>query len=270
MNGFVEKLKKALLNRNTVTILGVIAGVIVLWVAYTITLGKAVDPQRIPVAARDIPAGTMITKEDITYVEINNDVLKKAKVITRANLLINYYVNNGTSISKGAMFYQDQVVEKSKLIERDIELAPEGYYIYRLKVDNTSTYANSIYPGDKIDLWLKATVDGSTVYEEFIKSIDVLSVKDASGQDVFATFESKTPAWLSFAIPREMFEYLKKIEYISGMQLYPVPRNRMYTVDGAETEYSNQRLKTYIDSLYRPVNPNEPTNNTGGNENTNE
>lgn len=253
MNEQIKKLKTVLLNRNTIMILGVIAGVIVLWLAYTIVLGKAVDPQRVPVAVRDITAGTIITRDDITYVEVNPEVLKKAKVITSSSALIDYYVANGTSIPAGAMFYKDQVVEKSVLIERDVELAPKGYYIYRLKVDNNVTYANSIYPGDKIDLWLKTTVEGSLVYEEFIKSIDVLSVKDASGRNVFDTAEAGTPAWISFAVPREMFEYLKRVEYISSMQLFPVPRNRLYTEEGAETEYSNTRLLDYINSLTRPV-----------------
>ena len=78
----INKLKQLLLNRNTVTILGVLAGVIALWFAYTVTLDNAVKPQRVPIAAKDIPAGTLITKDDIEYVDINKDVLKKAKVIT--------------------------------------------------------------------------------------------------------------------------------------------------------------------------------------------
>ena len=141
----MEKIKKLLLNRNTVTILGVLAGVIALWFAYSITLDKAVKPTRVPVAVKDIPAGSIITKEDFEYVDINSDVLKKASIITSSSQLINYYVNNNTSITKGSMFYTSQVVKKDELVDRDLEIIPENYKIYWLEVDNTTTYANSIY-----------------------------------------------------------------------------------------------------------------------------
>lgn len=253
MNNLVSKIKTIFLNRNTVTILGVLAGVIVLWVAYSITLNKAVNPVRVPVANKDIPAGTQITKEDIDYVEINSDALKKASVITYSSQLIGYYVTNGTSVTKGAMFYKSQVVDKSELVERELEVIPEGYTLYWLKVDNTVTYANSIYPGDKIDLWLKATVDGQNVYEEFITSIEVLSVKDSNMQNVFDVGSGRNPAWLGFAVKTDMYSYLHRIESLSGMKLYPVPKNKMYTNSGAETEYANIMLKDLIDSYSRPT-----------------
>lgn len=252
MGNIIEKIKKMFLNRNSVTILGVIAGVIVLWVVYSMTLDKAVSPVKVPVANKDITAGTMITKEDIDYVEINSEVLKKATILTTSSQLIGYYVNNGTSITKGAMFYKDQVVDKSKLIERDLETIPEGQTIYQLKVDNTSTYANSIYPKDRIDLWLKGTMDGQIFYEEFITSIEVLGVKDSKGQNVFDVSDgNRTPAYLTFAVDVDMFQYLKRVELLSQLQLYPVPRNKMYTTEQAETKYANEQLKVYIDSLSR-------------------
>lgn len=119
MSNFFEKIRKIFLNKNTVTILAVVAGVIVLWVVYSITLDKAVKPQRVPVATKDLTAGTIITKDDIEYVEVNSDVLKKASVITNSSQLIGYYVTNNTSIVHGSMFYKSEVVTKDKLIERD-------------------------------------------------------------------------------------------------------------------------------------------------------
>lgn len=253
----INKIKQMLLNRNTVTILGVLAGVIALWFAYTVTLDKAVNPQRVPIAAKDIPAGTLITKDDIEYVDINKDVLKKAKIITSASQLINYYVTNNTAISKGAMFYSSQVVTKDKLIERDLELIPENYKIYWLSVDNTTTYANSIYPGDKIDLWLLTKVNDKYVYEQFISNIEVLSVKDSRGQNVFDVNSGRTPAVLAFAVPNDMFVYLSKVEFLSGMKLYPVPINKNNTDKDAKTEITNQDLQTLIDSMSITTNPDE-------------
>lgn len=257
----MEKIKKLLLNRNTVTILGVLAGVIALWFAYSITLDKAVKPTKVPVALKDIPAGSIITKDDIEYVDINRDVLKKASIITSSSQLINYYVNNNTSVTKGSMFYTSQVVKKDELIDRDLEIIPDNYKIYWLSVDNTTTYANSIYPGDKIDLWLLTKVENNYVYEPFITNIEVLSVKDSKGQNVFDVNSGRTPAVLAFAVPNDIFVYLSKVGFLSGMSLYPVPINKNNADKDATTEISNKELQTLIDSKSIITNPDNTENN---------
>ena len=257
----MEKIKNLLLNRNTVTILGVLAGVIALWFAYSITLDKAVKPTKVPVAVKDIPAGSIITKDDIEYVDINRDVLKKASIITSSSQLINYYVNNNTSVTKGSMFYTSQIVKKDELIDRDLEIIPENYKIYWLSVDNTTTYANSIYPGDKIDLWLLTKVENTYVYEPFITNIEVLSVKDSKGQNVFDVNSGRTPAVLAFAVPNDIFVYLSKVGFLSGMSLYPVPINKNNADKDATTEISNKELQTLIDSKSIITNPDNTENN---------
>lgn len=155
------------------------------------------------------------------------------------------------------MFYSSQVVTKDKLIERDLELIPENYKIYWLSVDNTTTYANSIYPGDKIDLWLLTKVNDKYVYEQFISNIEVLSVKDSRGQNVFDVNSGRTPAVLAFAVPNDMFVYLSKVEFLSGMKLYPVPINKNNTDKDAKTQITNQDLQTLIDSMSITTNPDE-------------
>lgn len=247
----VTKIKNLLLNRNTVTILGVVAGVIVLWFAYTVTLDKAVKPIKVPVAKKELTAGTIITTADIDYTEVNSDALKKGSVITSSAKLIGFYVANNTSIVQGSMFYEDQVKTKDQIVTRDIEKIPEGYRLFWLNVDNTTTYANSIYPGDKIDLWLKTKHNGSYVYEEFISNIEVLSVKDSKGLNVFDVASGRTPAVLEFAVDDEMFTYLSKIKFLSGMELYPVPINKNNSDKEANTEITNDALKQLIDSQAR-------------------
>lgn len=266
MNNFILKIKNLFLNRNSATILGVIAGVIVLWFVYSATLDSAIKPVKVPVAAKDLTAGTIITKDDIEYVEINSDALKKASVITSSANLINNYITNNTSVVKGSMFYKDQVVTKENLIDRDLETIPEGYRLYWLSVDNTTTYANSIYPGDKIDLWLKTKYEGKYVYEEFITNIEVLSVKDSKGQNVFDVSTGRTPAVLVFAVDDEMFSYLSKIKYLSGMELYPVPINKKNSDEDASVQISNEALKLLIDSQARTAVSDTTTNENNTNE----
>lgn len=248
MGSIITNIKNILLNRNMVTILAVLAGVILLWFFYNMTLENAVNPQRVPVAARTLTAKEEITEEDIEYVEVSGDILHEASIITNSNQLRGYYVKNETSITEGAMFYSEQVVKRSELKEREQEDLPEGYTLYQLAVNNNTTYANSIYPGDKIDLWLRVDNGGTIIYDEFINSIEVIAVKNASGENIFDADGSGEPAWLLFAVNFEMFEYLNLIEDISGMYIYPVPRNELYTTEGAAVDYSNDNLKRLIDS----------------------
>lgn len=255
MAGLLNSIRKIFLNRNTVTILAVIAGVIVLWFFYNMTLNNAINPIRVPVATREILATELITAEDIEYIEVNKSFLNNANnILTSSSQIINYYVNNGTSIPQGAMFYKNQVTTREEVSKTDFDNIPDGYTIYWLQVDNKSTYANSIYPGDKIDLWITGN-DPQTrtiIYDEFINSMDVLEVKDSDGLNVFDDAENRTPAWLSFAVTDEMNTYLRVLER-SNFDIIPVPRNKMYTVAGKEVSYSNDNLTKLVESLYQPV-----------------
>ena len=99
MAGLINGIRKVLMNRNTITIIAVIAGVILLWFFYNMTLENAINPVRVPVAARNILATEYITADDIEYVEVNKSFLNNAgSVITSSSQLIGYYVNKGTSI----------------------------------------------------------------------------------------------------------------------------------------------------------------------------
>ena len=95
-------------------------------------------------------------------------------------------------------------------------------------------------------MWMKANSDGMVVIGEFITSIEVLAVRDSQGQNVFDVTSGKTPAWLLFAVPTSMYRYLKVAEFISGMEIEPVPRNKQYTAESGETEISNQDLLQLI------------------------
>ena len=104
-------------------------------------------------------------------------------------------------------------------------------------------------------------VNDKYVYEQFISNIEVLSVKDSRGQNVFDVNSGRTPAVLAFAVPNDMFVYLSKVEFLSGMKLYPVPINKNNTDKDAKTQITNQDLQTLIDSMSITTNPDESNQN---------
>lgn len=248
MGGVNNTFKKFLTNKTTVTLLGVIVGLGVLIGFYIYRVNKEVNPVRIPVAKREILATEEITKDDIEYIKVSSKFLKKLEVYKTTTDLIGKYVATGTSIPKGGIFYNSQVVEKKELPNAIFDEIPEGYTIYQLAVNEKTTYANSIYPGDTIDLWLKTSEDGLLVFGEFISNIEVLAVRDRSGQNVFDVTSGRQPAWLLFAVKTDMYRYLKLAENISGMNIVPVPENNLVNPDVGSTEYSSQELIDLIDS----------------------
>ena len=248
MGSLINTFKRFFTNRTTVTILGVVAGVLVLFFFYMYRVNNAVNPREVPIATRTIAATEEITKDDIEIVEIGSSFLSNADVYTSANDLVGKYVNTGTSIPKGGLFYTSQIVEKEELPNSIFDEIPDGYTIYQLKVNNDSTYANSIYPGDRIDLWMTTTQDGLIYYGEFIRSIEVLAVRDSSGENVFDVTSGRTPAWLLFAVLTDMYRYLKVAEFISSISITPVLRNTNYNSEVGSTEITNDVLLQMIEN----------------------
>ena len=246
MGSLINTIKKFIANKNTVTILGVIAGIAVLIFFYNMRVNQAITPAKVPYATVAIGATEEITEDKIGMIEINSSYLKKVGPITSSKDLIGKYITTGTSVPAGGLFFPNQVVTKSELPNSDFDDIEDGYTIYGLAVNNHTTYGNSIYPGDKIDLYLKATDDDNKImFGKFIQSITVLNVKDSNGKSVFDTTTPRTPAELLFAVPDDMFELLSKAGFISGITIIPVPRNKNYTTEGGEVQ-TYEYLKDFI------------------------
>ena len=240
--------KKFVINRTTVTILGIVAGVAVLVGFYIYRVNNAVNPTRVPIATREILPTEEITADDIEMVSISSSFLSDANVITSTESLIGKYIATGTSIPEGGLFYSNQIVEKEDLPNAVFEEIPDGDTIYQLPVNETTTYANSIYPGDRIDLSIKSSdpTTGRVIFGEFISSIEVLAVRDSAGQNVFDVTSGREADFLLFAVPTDLYRYLKLAEWSSNMQVIPVPRNQQYTEDAGATEYDNEQLINLI------------------------
>lgn len=262
MANLVNAIKKFVGNKNTVTILGVLAGVIVLWFFYSYRVKEATSPTKIPYAKEAIYATEPILPDNVGTVEVSSKFLKTADVYRTTGEVINKYVNVGTSIPAGGIFYRAQVVEKNQLPNTIFDDIEDGYTPFSLGVNNHTTYGNSIYPGDKIDLYLKAPDEdagsGKFIYGKFIEKITVLAVRDSAGKNVFDSETPKNPAELVFAVDDNMYLLLKRASYLSGLEIVPVPRNKHYTSEGGEVQ-TLDFWKEYIASrtTYIPGEDNE-------------
>ena len=145
MGSFGTKLKRFIGNKNTVSIICVIAGLAVLFVGYNYRVKKAIDPTRIPYALNDLEPRHVITEKDIGYMDVNSTVVNKAtNLITNLNDLIGKEVTYGNTVHAGSLFYKEDVTEPKLSPDYVLNDIEDGYTAFSLSVDPLSTYGNNI------------------------------------------------------------------------------------------------------------------------------
>jgi len=249
MGNILTKIKRFLSNKNTVTIICVLAGVLVLYIGYNWRVSSATSPTRVPIAKNTLSSRHVITADDISYVEISGTVSSKMKnLIKSQNLVIGKEVAYGNTIQKNSFFFKDDVVAASSNQSNSSLLSniEDGYTAVYLDVDLHSTFGNAIYPGNYIDLWFQGKDDNNKfIHGKFIRSIKVLDVTDSDGNSVFETgSESRKPSQLLFAVPDDLKALLEKAKLVGD--LIPVPRNKTYTQNPGATEVASSYLQNYV------------------------
>lgn len=258
MNNLLASLKRMLGNKNTVTIIGVLIGIAVILIGYNYRVNNAVQPKEVPYAKVRLSGKTQITEtminKEIGFIKVSQSFIDETpNLIKSTNELIGKFVNYDTVIPEGALFYKSQIVEEKEIPDSAFSKIKDDYTIFSLSVNQHTTYGNSIMPGNYIDLYMKATDDnGLLMFGKFIESIEVLGVRDSSGNDVFIDSQAKrTPSELLFAVPDNLFLLLSKAVNLgtNNISILPVPRNADYTVHGTgATWVTSKQLQDMINS----------------------
>lgn len=255
-------LSKFLQNKNTVTVIGVVAAILVLFIGYNIRINSKTSPIAVPYAKDDIKGGIQITSDMVGVKEVPASAISDG-VLTNQGDIVDKYTRPDSIIPKGSFFYKKIVVEEEQLPANIILKYEKGQVLYNMPVDISSTYGNSIYPENYIDIYLKAVnriTDESQVTADadkimlglLVKNVKVLAVKDGSGQPVFANLdEQRTPAMIVFALPEDMYILLKKASYLRTYDstLIPVPTNESLQEKPGETKIASEDLKAWINRV---------------------
>ena len=264
MGSLATGFKKFLQNKNTVTVVGVVLAILVLYVAYTMRVKSAINPVTVPYAAEQINAATQITESMVSTIQVPPSMLT-GEVILNKGEIVDKYAAVDTVIPKGSLFYKRAVVEKEQLPTNIILEYPKGYVLYNLGVNTNTTYGNSVFPGNYIDIWLKATYKfadednisqnqkkaDQVMYGKLISNIQVLAVKDSSGQAVFQNLDEKrVPAMIVFALPEEYYVLLRKASYMRTYDttIELVPTSESLKDEPGEIELSSETLKEWINT----------------------
>lgn len=241
-------LKRFFQNKNTVTIIGIILCLFIIYFAYNQRVSSAIKPVKVPYAKVTIQPRTEITSDMIGYMEVPTSYLK-GNYISNASFIIGKYSNYNTIIPSGSLFYKDALINVSELPDSAFGNIPSGYTVFNLPVTMNSTYGNSIFPGNYINIYFKAIDDdGKILFGKLIRNIEILDVKDSSGRHVFEnTDESRVPSSLIFAVPEEIHLLLRKALYLTSVsaELIPVPNTEVLTEEDV-VEVSSEHIKEFI------------------------
>lgn len=262
MGNLSTGIKKFLQNKNTVTVLGVVAAIIILYVAYNMRVQSAINPINVPYAKEQISPGTQITSSMVGTRAVPPSMLE-GDVITSQSAVIDKYASADTVIPAGSLFYSRTVVEKEQLPGNIILSYPKGYVLYNMSVTTETTYGNSVYPGNYIDIYLKAVnkiAEGEEMAADankimlgkLMSNVKVLAVKDSTGQAVFSNLdEQRTPSMIVFALPEDYYILLKKAEFLRTYDstLIPVPTNESLKDEPGDLEISSESLKDWINKV---------------------
>lgn len=246
-------LKKFMGNKNTVTILGVIICVVVLYVGYNMRISSVANLIEMPVASVDIQPRTLITNDLVQTVKVPGNLLKGSFYTTKQDI-IGKYSNYNSMIAQGSLFYKALLINAEDMPSAVYKDVPEGHTVMSYPVDMDSTYANTMEPETYIDIYFKAIIDEDTdepkvIFGKFAHNVKILAVKDGAGQNVFETSEEvREPAYLIFSVPTGIFELIKKAQYISsdyGIQFTLVPNTITLTEKDA-VEVTSADIRDYI------------------------
>ena len=260
MGNKVTGLKKFVGNKNTVTFVCIILGVLVLYFGYTYRVNSATDPVRVPYAKKTLAKKSKITAEVIGYTNVPRSLITTSKntILTNSKDIINKYVSYSTTIPQNSYFYGDSIMREEQMPDYAFMNMAEGYTVYSLKVTMATTYANKILPNDYIDIYAKINDrnTGKIMFGPLITSIKVKAIKDDRGNALLENGKNNgTPASMQFEVPsmkdpndpnKDLFTLLMIAGWINDVELLPVPRGASYTADQGETIVSNEIIRQYI------------------------
>ena len=206
--------KKFLKNKNTVTILGVLACLVILYAGYTMRINQKTALVDVYYANQNIGPKTLITEEMVSRMSVPQSFIK-GTYYKNYNDIVGKYSNYNTTIAEGSIFYSSLLVEEENLPDAMFYDVNEGERIVSFPVTTESTYGNSIMPSNKVDIYVKLMEGNKVVYGQYFEKVEILAVKDASGKNVFeSTEETRTPSYIYFSLEEAKYLLFSSLQYI--------------------------------------------------------
>ena len=249
----MKGLNKFLKNKNTVTILGVLACLVILFVGYNARINQKTALVTVYYANQTIQPKTLITEEMVSRTQVPKSFIL-GKYFRSYDDIVGKYSNYNSMISEGSLFYYDLLVDESSLPDAVLYDINEGERLVSFPVNMVTTYGNSMMPGNVVDIYVKLIDGNKVVYGEYFQNVEILGVKDQSGRNVFEnTEESRSPAFIYFSLPEAKYllfssmNYLREYNTNADIEIALVPNTAKFDAkDVTATEVTSTYLYSYV------------------------
>ena len=217
--------------------------------------------KKVPYANQTIQPKTEIKPDMISYMSVPESFLI-GDYYKNEDSIVGKYSNYNTMIAEGSLFYKDLVVESKYIPDEMFGNVGKGETIINYKVDMDSTYANSMMPDDYINIYFKAKDEDDTImFGKFIENVKILAVKDSAGKNVFEnTEESRTPAYMLFALPEKTHLLFRKAVYLEDqfdVELILVPNTVVLDEKDVDVYVSSADIQDFIEERTTMVSEDE-------------
>ena len=252
-HGPIGFIKRFVGNKNTVTILGVLACIATLIIGYHYRVKISINPKTVPFAKVSIPARTVIEANMVGNIKISSTYTQAAdNLIMDSGKVVNKYATYKSNIPKNSLFYKEMVLEQDEMPDAAFAHIGDGYTIFSLDISLKESFYNSARAGNYIDLYVLARdkdENNKIIYARLVKSIRILAVKDSKGRNIVKNgVDNGKPSELLFAVKDADYDVLMKASLLGDSQvnIEPVLRNDAYTAAAGETEVNEGELRRYI------------------------
>ena len=241
--------KKFLKNKNTVTILGVLACLVILYAGYTMRINQKTALIDVYYANQTIQPKTLITEEMVSRMSVPESFIK-GTYYRNYNDIVGKYSNYNTIIAEGSIFYSDLLIEEENLPDAMFYDVNEGERIVSFPVTTESTYGNSIMPSNKVDIYVKLMEGDKVIYGQYFEKVEILAVKDSTGKNVFeSSEEEREPSHVYFSLEEAKYLLFSSLQYIQNyyetyeIEIVLVPNTMEFkTEDPIATEVTSDYL----------------------------
>lgn len=249
----MKGLNKFLKNKNTVTILGILACVLILYIGYNIRINQKTTLVTVYYAKETIQPKTQIQEEMVGSTQVPASFIKGA-YYKNYNDIVGKYSNYNTMIAEGSLFYNDLLVEEASLPDAVFYDVNEGERVVSFPVTTETTYGNAIMPGNIVDVYVKLIQDKKVIYGKFYENIEILAVKDSSGKNVFeSTEEAREPSYTYFSLEEAKYLLFSSLNYIDDnepdyeIEVVLVPNTMKFDAeDPTATEVTSDYLYDFV------------------------
>lgn len=240
---------KLLKNKSIVTIVSIVACIIILWVAYNYRVNRVRRRVSIPVAAEKLKPRTLLTDDNIAQIDVASTLLSDEVIRNKKELTDSIrgplYVSYNTFVPEGGLFFYSTAITWQEMPDSAWADVSDDFSVVSLPITDgvSQLYANTIFPGDKIDIYVKYSEEGSgdtPIYGPLFTAVTVLAVKDQDGNHIFKKGPEQQQAQaLIFALDHtnkngegnNFLIFEKALKIFGSSNMVPVPRNQKYTLD---------------------------------------